>query len=52
VADHSAHASVEETEFLPLSQTIFSRLSRSSNHMVALGMSLHLRHVNPLNAYL
>lgn len=30
-----------ETEFLPLSQTI---LGRNSNHMAALGLSLHMRH--------
>lgn len=35
------HAQYEETEFLPLSQTI---LARNSNHMAALGLSLHTRH--------
>lgn len=41
VRDYSAHAAFEEAEFLPLCQTI---LSRNSNHMAALGLSLHLRH--------
>lgn len=48
VADYKAHASYEETEFLPLSEKI---LSRNSNHMAALGLSLHLRHAKPVNAY-
>ena len=30
--------------FLPLSQTI---LGRNSNHMAALGVSLHMRHALP-----
>ena len=38
------HARFEEAEFLPLSQTI---LGRNSNHMAALGLSLHMRHVMP-----
>lgn len=38
---YRAHAEYEETEFLPLSQTI---LSRNHNHMDALGMSLYLHH--------
>ena len=38
-----AHAAYEESEFLPLSQTI---LGRNSNHMAALGLSLHVRHVS------
>jgi hypothetical protein len=41
VTRYRAHAQYEESEFLPLSQTI---LSRNSNHMAALGMSLHMRH--------
>jgi hemerythrin-like domain-containing protein len=49
VTEYKAHASFEETEFLPLSETI---LSRNSNHMAALGMSLHMRHVKPVNAYI
>jgi hemerythrin-like domain-containing protein len=49
VTEYKAHASFEEVEFLPLSETI---LSRNSNHMAALGMSLHMRHVKPVNAYM
>ena len=41
VAQYRAHAAFEEKEFLPLSQTI---LARNSNHMAALGLSLHMRH--------
>ena len=41
VRQYRAHAQFEETEFLPLSQTI---LGRNSNHMAALGLSLHMRH--------
>jgi len=41
VSSYRAHAQYEESEFLPLAQTI---LSRNSNHMAALGMSLHMRH--------
>jgi hemerythrin-like domain-containing protein len=41
VRQYHAHAEFEETEFLPLSQTI---LGRNSNHMAALGLSLHMRH--------
>lgn len=36
-----AHAKFEEDAFLPLAQTI---LGRNSNHMAALGLSIHLRH--------
>jgi len=43
VSQYSAHATFEENEFLPLSHTI---LSRNSNHMAALGLSLHVRHVS------
>lgn len=49
VAAYSAHAAFEETEFLPLSQTI---LGRNSNHMAALGLSLHMRHVRQPVAYI
>ena len=42
VQQYQAHAEFEETEFLPLSHTI---LVRNSNHMAALGLSLHIRHV-------
>ena len=44
VAQYRAHAAFEEREFLPLSQQI---LGRNSNHMAALGVSLHLRHAVP-----
>lgn len=49
VSSYLAHAAFEETEFLPLSQTI---LGRNGNHMAALGLSLHLRHAPPVNAYI
>jgi hemerythrin-like domain-containing protein len=49
VSEYTAHAAYEEAEFLPLSETI---LSRNSNHMAALGLSLHMRHVKPVNAYI
>lgn len=45
--EYQRHASVEETEFLPLAQEI---LERNSNHLAALGLSLHMRHVKPVNA--
>lgn len=41
VIQYQAHARFEETEFLPLAQAI---LARNSNHLAALGMSLHMRH--------
>lgn len=41
---YQAHARFEEEVFLPLSQTI---LARDSNHLAALGVSLHLRHALP-----
>lgn len=41
VSRYRAHAQFEEGQFLPLAHTI---LSRNSNHMAALGMSLHMRH--------
>ncbi len=44
VATYRAHAAYEEEVFLPLSQQI---LGRNGNHMAALGVSLHLRHVTP-----
>lgn len=49
VTDYSAHARFEEAEFLPLSETI---LGRNSNHMAALGLSLHMRHAKPVTAYI
>lgn len=42
VGAYSAHARLEEAQFLPLAETI---LGRNDNHMAALGMSLHARHV-------
>ena len=44
VKTYREHARFEEVEFLPLSQTI---LGRNQNHMAALGVSLHMRHVMP-----
>lgn len=44
VTQYKAHATFEETEFLPLSQEI---LSRDSHHMAALGLSIHMRQSNP-----
>jgi hemerythrin-like domain-containing protein len=41
VARYSAHAESEERVFLPLAEKI---LGRNSNHMAALGLSLHMRH--------
>jgi hemerythrin-like domain-containing protein len=49
VAEYQAHAHHEETEFLPLSEQI---LGRNSNHMAALGMSLHMRHVKTVPGYI
>lgn len=48
VAAYTAHAGFEEAEFLPLSESI---LGRNSNHMAALGLSLHMRHVRVPAAY-
>lgn len=42
VRAYSAHARFEEAQFLPLAETI---LGRNDNHMAALGLSLHVRHV-------
>jgi hemerythrin-like domain-containing protein len=44
VKTYVEHARFEEAEFLPLSQTI---LGRNQNHMAALGVALHIRHVMP-----
>ncbi len=44
VRRYEAHASYEEREFLPLSETI---LGRDGRHMAALGLSLHMRHALP-----
>ena len=44
VQTYQAHARYEEEIFLPLSQAI---LGRNSNHLAALGMSMHMRHAMP-----
>ena len=44
VSRYQAHAQVEETQLLPLADTI---LGRHGNHMAALGLSLHMRHHPP-----
>ncbi|MEZ5644213.1 MAG: hemerythrin domain-containing protein [Burkholderiaceae bacterium] len=49
VAEYQAHAQFEEAEFLPLSEEI---LGRNSNHMAALGLSLHMRHVKQVPGYI
>ena len=50
IQQYTAHAAFEESEFLPLSQEI---LGRNSNHMEALGLSLHMRHMPPpMRAYI
>lgn len=41
VARYNVHAESEESVFLPLAEKI---LGRNSNHMAALGLSLHMRH--------
>ncbi len=41
---YQEHALYEENEFLPLSERI---LGRNSNHMAALGISIHMRHALP-----
>ncbi len=45
IQQYHAHARFEEAEFLPLSERI---LGRDSNHMAALGLSLHMRHRPPV----
>lgn len=42
VERYQTHAKFEERQFLPLAEQI---LGRNSNHMAALGLSLHMRHV-------
>jgi hemerythrin-like domain-containing protein len=49
VAEYTGHAAFEEADFLPLAEII---LGRNSNHMAALGLSLHMRHARPVNAYI
>jgi len=46
---YRSHAAYEEAEFLPLSARI---LGRDGNHMAALGLSLHMRHVPPPVGYI
>jgi hemerythrin-like domain-containing protein len=46
---YEAHARMEEDVFLPLADTI---LRRDANHMAALDIALHLRHVPPPRAYI
>jgi len=46
---YRTHANDEEQEFLPLSAKI---LGRNGNHMEALGLSLHMRHVPPPVGYI
>ncbi|MDR2156033.1 MAG: hemerythrin domain-containing protein [Burkholderiaceae bacterium] len=49
VDQYREHARLEEMEFLPLSEKI---LGRNSNHMAALGLSLHMRHQRTLPPYI
>jgi hemerythrin-like domain-containing protein len=49
VRTYTAHAVFEEQHFLPLAQQI---LSRDSNHLAALGIALHMRHVPPPSGYI
>lgn len=50
VAQYRGHAQFEEAAFLPLAQQI---LGRNSNHMAALGLSLHMRHTPvPVKGYI
>jgi hypothetical protein len=44
VLRYEGHARYEENDFLPMAERI---LGRNSNHMAALGLSLHLRHALP-----
>jgi hemerythrin-like domain-containing protein len=46
---YEAHARTEEDVFLPLADTI---LRRDANHMAALDIALHLRHMPPPRAYI
>jgi hemerythrin-like domain-containing protein len=43
ITEYGAHARYEEDEFLPKADAI---LSRNPNHMAALGLTLHMRHVD------
>ena len=46
---YQTHASLEERDFLPLAEKI---LGRNSNHMAALGLSLHMRHLPQFSAHI
>ncbi|WP_374666564.1 hemerythrin domain-containing protein [Ramlibacter sp.] len=49
VRRYHRHARTEEDIFLPLAERI---LGRDGNHMAALGMSLHMRHVHAMPGYI
>lgn len=49
VETYADHALFEEQEFLPLAQRI---LGRNGNHMAALGIALHMRHVPQPSGYI
>lgn len=49
VESYAAHAAFEETEFLPMAERI---LSRNSNHMAALGLTLHMKQVPVPSSYI
>jgi hypothetical protein len=49
VRKYPAHAHGEETECLPLTEAI---RRHNGDHLATLGVSLHLRHVKPVNAYI
>lgn len=49
VKTYTAHALFEEREFLPLAQQI---LGRNGNHLAALGIALHMRHVPQPTGYI
>jgi len=49
VRAYGAHAAFEEEYFLPLADAI---LGRNGNHMAALGLALHMRHVHQPVGYI
>lgn len=49
VQRYQAHAQLEEQAFLPLAQAI---LGRQDQHMAALGLTLHMRHVPQFVSYI
>ncbi len=49
VQRYQAHAHLEEQAFLPLAQTI---LGHQDHHMAALGLTLHMRHVQQFVAHI